>query len=64
MTAIYSHSTVIPPENGNKITDHDASQNSFDVYEAYQSALSDEEVSQFHVSEKRVLIRASRYLLL
>jgi hypothetical protein len=46
MAAIYSHSTVILPENGNKITDHDAGQNGFDVYEAYQSALSDEEVSQ------------------
>lgn len=46
MAAIYSHSTVILPENGNKITDRDAGQNGFDVYEAYQSALSDEEVSQ------------------
>jgi hypothetical protein len=44
----YSHSTVIPhepPENVNEITDHDASQQRFDVYEAYQSALSDEQVS-------------------
>ncbi|KAI0256671.1 IF-2B-domain-containing protein [Lactifluus subvellereus] len=44
MTAIYSHSTITP-ENRNQITDHDASQNGFDVYEAYQSALSDEEIS-------------------
>jgi hypothetical protein len=45
MSAICSHLTVIPPENGNKITDHGASQHGFDVYEAYQSALYDEEVS-------------------
>jgi hypothetical protein len=47
MSAICSHSTVIPPENGNKITDHDDSQHGFDVYEAYQNALHDEEVSPF-----------------
>ncbi|KAH9981317.1 hypothetical protein BGW80DRAFT_1269630 [Lactifluus volemus] len=44
----YSHSTVIPhepPENVNDITDHDTSQQRFDVYEAYQSALSDEQIS-------------------
>jgi hypothetical protein len=55
MSAICSHSTVIPPENGNKITGHDASQHGFDVYEAYQNALYDEEVSPLaDVSEKRV----------
>jgi hypothetical protein len=64
----HSHSTVIPhepPENVNEITDHDASQQGFDVYEAYQSALSDEQVSPnvaLMSARSAFLIQISRYL--
>jgi hypothetical protein len=43
MSAIYS--TVVPSASGQPDTDLDATQPSFDVYQAYQRALTDEEVS-------------------
>jgi hypothetical protein len=45
MTAIYSNSTPIQPGSSDPNADLDASQRRFDVYEAYQHALADEEVS-------------------
>ena len=45
MTTIYPNSTLIPPPTGDPNTDLDANQRSFDVYEAYQRALADDEVS-------------------
>jgi hypothetical protein len=45
MTAIYSNSTAIPPGSDEPNIDLDAIQRGFDVYEAYQRALADEEVS-------------------
>jgi hypothetical protein len=43
MSAIYS--TVVPPGSGEPDIDLDATQPGFDVYQAYQRALTDEEVS-------------------
>jgi hypothetical protein len=43
MSAIYS--TVVPSGSGEPDTDLDATQPGFDVYQAYQRALTDEEVS-------------------
>jgi len=45
MTTIYPNSTAIPPAMAGPNTHLDASQRSFDVYEAYQRALADDEVS-------------------
>lgn len=45
MTTIYSNSTALPHGTGDPNTDLDDSRRSFDVYEAYQRALTDEEVS-------------------
>ncbi|KAI9509356.1 nagb/rpia/CoA transferase-like protein [Russula earlei] len=45
MTAIYSNSTPILPRSDVPNADPDASQHSFDVYEVYQQALADEEIS-------------------
>jgi len=45
MTAIYSNSTPIQSGSSHLNADLDASQRPFDVYEAYQHALHDEEVS-------------------
>jgi hypothetical protein len=45
MTTVYSNSTAIPHGTGDPNTDLDDSKRSFDVYEAYQRALADEEVS-------------------
>lgn len=67
MTTVYSNSTAIPHGTGDPNTDLDDSKRSFDVYEAYQRALADEEVSLVpcpsivDVDGKRVLIQASRY---
>jgi len=43
MTTIYP--TAVPSEGGEPDSDLDATQRGFDVYEAYQRALADEEVS-------------------
>jgi hypothetical protein len=45
MTTIYSNSTAIPHGGGDPNTDLVANAPSFDVYEVYQRALADEEVS-------------------
>jgi len=46
MTTIYPNSTATPPATGGPNTDLDASsQRTFDVYEAYQRALADDEIS-------------------
>ena len=47
MTTIYPNSTAIPPPTGGPNTDLDASQRTFDVYEAYQRALADDEVTLY-----------------
>ena len=47
MTTIYPNSTAIPPATGGPNTDLDASQRTFDVYEAYQRALADDEVTLY-----------------
>jgi hypothetical protein len=61
MTTIYP--TAVPSEGGEPISDLDATQRGFDVYEAYQHALLDEEVSPNSsiADESRILIQASRY---
>jgi hypothetical protein len=44
--AIYSNSTLIPPAGDGPNISIDAIQRDFDVYEAYQRVLADEQVSQ------------------
>ena len=55
--------TAVPSEGGGPNSDLDAAQRGFDVYEAYQHALADEEVSPSSSipGESRILIQASRY---
>ena len=57
MTTIYP--TAVPSEGDEPNSDLDATQRGFDVYEAYQHALADEEVSPNSSipDESRVLIR-------
>ena len=67
MSAIYSNSTLIPPGSSVSTTDLDTSRHDFDVYEAYQRALADEQVSppcSSNLKRRRVLIQESRYLRL
>ncbi|KAI0006008.1 nagb/rpia/CoA transferase-like protein [Russula compacta] len=45
MSAIYSNSSVIPPGSSVSTADLDTSRRDFDVYEAYQRALADEQIS-------------------
>ena len=52
MTTIYSNSTAIPHGSGDPNTGIDNSKLSFDIYEAYQRALADEEVSLVPVSRR------------
>jgi hypothetical protein len=63
MTTIYP-TAAVPSGGGEPNSDLDAAQRGFDVYEAYQRALADEEVSPNSsiADESRVLIQASRYL--
>lgn len=58
MTTIYPTPTAVPSEGGEPISDPDATQRGFDVYEAYQRSLADEEVSSI-VDTCRVLIQPS-----
>jgi hypothetical protein len=63
MTTIYP--TAVPSGGGGeRNSDLDATQRDFDVYEAYQRALTNEEVSlnSSIADENRILIQASRYL--
>ena len=61
MTTIYP--TPVPSGGGERNSDLDATQRDFDVYEAYQRALTDEEVSlnSSITDQNRILIQASRY---
>jgi hypothetical protein len=57
--------TVAPSGSGEPSSDLDETQPGFDVYQAYQRALADEEVSltcPSNVDRTRLLIQASRYL--
>ena len=57
MATIYPNSTLIPPATGDPNTRLDANQRTFDVYEAYQRALADDEVSLHSpYVENRILI--------
>lgn len=47
MTTTYPNSTAIPPSTGGPSTDLDANQRTFDVCEAYQRALADDEVTLY-----------------
>jgi hypothetical protein len=57
MTTIYP--TAVPSGGGERNSDLDATQRDFDVYEAYQRALTDEEVSlnSSIADENRILIQ-------
>ena len=61
MSTIYP--TPVPSGGGEPNSDLDVAQRGVDVYEAYQRALTDEEVSPNSsiADENRVLIQASRY---
>lgn len=61
MTTIYQ--TAVLSGGGEPNSDLDTTQRGFDVYEAYQCALADEEVSlnSSIADENRILIQASRY---
>lgn len=58
MTTIYPTPTAVPSEGRELISDPDATQQSFDVYEAYQRSLADEEVSPI-VDNCHILIQPS-----